>query len=114
MRYFHIIHKCTYGKDQRDTFTNGAETCPRAWNKHGRAHFLRQRCLAFLLKAEGLSSAKIAERVDFCQQSVVVLDNAKIHRAKKVMCCRELWEKRGFFIFFLPPYSPLLNLAETL
>ena len=38
--------------------------------KHGRAHFLRQRCLAVLLKAQGLSSQKIAKKVDFCQQSI--------------------------------------------
>lgn len=38
--------------------------------KHGRAHFLRQRCLAVLLKAQGLSSPKIAEKVDLCQQSI--------------------------------------------
>ena len=38
--------------------------------KHGRAHFLRCRCLAVLLKAQGLSSPKIAEKVDFCQQSI--------------------------------------------
>jgi transposase len=38
--------------------------------KHGRAHFLRQRCLAVLLKAQGLSSPKIAEQVDLCQQSI--------------------------------------------
>jgi transposase len=38
--------------------------------KLGRAHFLRQRCLAVLLKAQGLSSPKIAEKVDLCQQSI--------------------------------------------
>ena len=27
---------------------------------------------------------------------------------------RPIWEKRGLFIFFLPPYSPHLNIAETL
>jgi len=27
---------------------------------------------------------------------------------------RPLWEKRGLFLFFLPPYSPQLNIAETL
>jgi transposase len=37
--------------------------------KHGRAHFLRQRCLAVLLNAQGLSSPKISEKVDVCQQS---------------------------------------------
>ncbi|MDR2926855.1 MAG: transposase, partial [Cytophagaceae bacterium] len=48
------------------------------------------------------------------RKTVVVLDNASIHRAGKVMSHRKLWEKRGLFIFFLPPYSPHLNLAETL
>jgi transposase len=38
--------------------------------KHGRAHFLRRRCLAVLLKAQGLSSPKIAGKVDMCQQSI--------------------------------------------
>ena len=39
-------------------------------HKHGRAHFLRQRSLAVLLKAQGLSSPEIAEKVDLCQQSI--------------------------------------------
>ena len=25
-----------------------------------------------------------------------------------------IWEKRGLFLFFLPPYSPHLNIAESL
>ncbi|WP_156148673.1 transposase [Bacteroides intestinalis] len=24
------------------------------------------------------------------------------------------WQKRGFFLFYLPPYSPHLNIAETI
>lgn len=38
--------------------------------KYGRAHFLRQRCLAVLLKSQGLSSPQIALQVDMCQQSI--------------------------------------------
>lgn len=38
--------------------------------KYGRAHFLRQRCLAVLLKSQGLSSPQIALKVDLCQQSI--------------------------------------------
>jgi transposase len=68
---------------------------------------------------ESINSDKIIEYLDglsfrIKRKTFVVLDNAKIHRAKKVMCYREIWEKRGLFIFFLPPYSPHLNLAETL
>lgn len=68
---------------------------------------------------ESINSEKIIEFLDglslrISRKTVVVLDNARIHRARKVMSHRRLWEKRGLFIFFLPPYSPHLNLAETL
>lgn len=46
--------------------------------------------------------------------TVVVLDNAPTHWAQKVQQQRPFWEQRGLFLFFLPPYSPHLNLAETL
>ena len=46
--------------------------------------------------------------------TVVVLDNATIHTSAKVQACRDAWEKRGLFIFYLPAYSPHLNLIETL
>jgi transposase len=45
---------------------------------------------------------------------VVVLDNAPIHVSRAVMNRRELWEKRGLTLYFLPPYSPELNLIEIL
>jgi transposase len=46
--------------------------------------------------------------------TVVVLDNAPVHVAKRVQERREFWRKRGLFVFYLPPYSPHLNLAEIL
>ena len=46
--------------------------------------------------------------------TVVVLDNAPTHRARPMRERRPIWEQRGLFLFFLPPYSPHLNLAETL
>ena len=36
------------------------------------------------------------------------------HRNKKIKELRPIWEQRGLFLFFLPPYSPQLNIAETL
>lgn len=45
--------------------------------------------------------------------TVVVLDNAKIHTGKQIQERIECWQKRGLFIFYLPTYSPHLNLAET-
>jgi len=56
------------------------------------------------------------ERLSFSIETttVVVLDNAPIHRAKPVQERRPFWEQRGLFLFYLPIYSPHLNLAETL
>ena len=48
------------------------------------------------------------------KDTFVVLDNATVHRNKKMREIRAIWERRGLFLFFLPPYSPHLNIAETL
>jgi transposase len=46
--------------------------------------------------------------------TVVVLDNAKVHTAAKVKERLNYWQKRGLYLFYLPPYSPHLNIAERL
>ena len=44
--------------------------------------------------------------------TVVVLDNAGIHRSKVVRAARpELWARR-VYLYYLPPYSPELNAIE--
>ena len=43
--------------------------------------------------------------------TVVVLDNAPVHQ-KEVRKRREAWEAKGMYVFFLPAYSPHLNIAE--
>ncbi len=49
------------------------------------------------------------------KKTVVVLDNAPIHRAKLFSSCRESWQKEhDLWLVFLPPYSPELNLIEIL
>jgi len=56
------------------------------------------------------------ERLSFSikRMTVVVLDNARVHTSQQVAERRPFWQQRGLFIFYLPPYSPHLNLAETL
>lgn len=56
------------------------------------------------------------ERLSFQIQkpTVVVLDNASVHRAKAIKERTAFWQARGLYLFFLPPYSPHLNIAETL
>ena len=46
--------------------------------------------------------------------TVLVLDNARVHTSQLVQERRRFWQDRGLFIFYLPPYSPHLNIAETL
>jgi len=46
--------------------------------------------------------------------TVVVLDNARIHHSKQIQERIGAWQRRGLFIFYLPTYSPHLNIAETL
>lgn len=46
--------------------------------------------------------------------TVVVLDNATAHTAKIIKERLVAWQNRGLYIFYLPTYSPHLNIAETL
>jgi transposase len=48
------------------------------------------------------------------KETVVVLDCARIHTSQLIQQGLPYWQQRGLFILFLPPYSPHLNLAETL
>ncbi len=55
---------------------------------------------------------------DFCQtitkKTVVVIDNASIHRSEDFEDRIPSWKKKGLIIKYLPPYSPALNLIEIL
>jgi transposase len=48
------------------------------------------------------------------KQTVIVLDNAPAHTAKRIQDQRKVWEERGLTLFYLPKYSPHLNLIEIL
>ena len=65
------------------------------------------------------SDLTIAFIDDFCynqmeEPSVIVLDNATIHHSNEFKEKIEEWAEQGLYIFYLPPYSPHLNLIETL
>jgi len=64
------------------------------------------------------SNLTIAFIDDFCskieQPSVIVLDNATIHHSDNFKEKVIEWENQGLYIFYLPRYSPHLNLIETL
>jgi transposase len=66
-----------------------------------------------------IDAAFIIEQLDrfsfsINKHTVVVLDNARVHQTKMMHPLQSVWAKRGLFIFFLPPYSPKLNIIERL
>jgi transposase len=75
--------------------------------------------LLFKTTPEKITSSFIIEQLEqlsFAIQktTVLVLDNARVHTSKKLQERRTFWQQRGLHIFYLPPYSPHLNIAETL
>jgi transposase len=48
------------------------------------------------------------------KKTIVILDNSPIHKSKKFMDKIEQWKEKDVLIYFLPPYSPELNLIEIL
>ena len=66
--------------------------------------FNSDKCICFMNKF----AAQIVKR------TVVILDNSPIHKSKKFMAKMKEWEEMDLLIYFLPPYSPELNLIEIL
>lgn len=79
---------------------------------------LDNRLQAYSCKGSMDSKAVITFLEDFVgqlkQPTVIVLDNAPIHRSKQFLAKVEEWERLGHYLFFLPKYSPHLNLIEIL
>lgn len=46
--------------------------------------------------------------------TVLVMDNAPWHKSEKVYKKHREWEQKDLYVFYLPKYSPHLNLIETL
>ena len=64
------------------------------------------------------SAVVIACFDNFCKNltrpTTVVIDNAPIHRSAAFEAMIPEWEANNLFLWFLPPYSPELNLIEIL
>lgn len=54
----------------------------------------------------------------FCEtlkkKTVLVIDNSPIHKSNAMLDKLEVWKEKGLIIFFLPTYSPELNIIEIL
>ena len=75
--------------------------------------------LMFSTTTQNINSTFVFEYLDRLsfmleKPTVIVLDNASVHTAKIIQQQRNVWEERGLILFYLPPYSPQLNLIEIL
>lgn len=66
-----------------------------------------------------LNSEKLIKFLDkfsesLTQRTVVVMDQASIHTSNAVLGKLEEWKTKNLELFWLPPYSPELNLIEIL
>jgi transposase len=73
----------------------------------------------FRTRRESLTSEFIFEEFEQLSMrleklTVLVLDNAPVHTAKLIKARRLVWEQRGLYLFYLPRYSPHLNIVEIL
>ncbi len=71
----------------------------------------------FATTQQSITSAYILEHLDrfsfmVRRPTVVVLDQAPVHTAKKIKERLAIWQNRGLYVFYLPTYSPHLNIAE--
>ena len=79
----------------------------------------RSNHLIFETSEANINSQFILEQLDafsltIKKPTVVVLDNARVHTARKIKERFSIWQERGLYIFYLPPYSPHLNIIERL
>ncbi len=79
----------------------------------------RKKELFFEVNETTFNSEKLISFMDnfmgqIVKKTVVILDNSPIHKSKKFMAKIKEWEENDLLVFFLPPYSPELNLIEIL
>jgi transposase len=107
---------------------------PYAWQEEGypiaieSSRSKRLNVLGFMNRRNELQAHSIEGNVNsdivmdcidqFCQTvtkwTVIVMDNAGIHKSQGFEVQQEKWKKQNVELFFLPPYSPELNLIEIL
>lgn len=71
-------------------------------------------CREGSVKADFVIESINAWRGELTKPTVLVLDNARIHRSSVLLAQLAGWQQQGLFIFFLPTYSPHLNRIERL
>lgn len=109
---------------------------PYLWQRKGKtvglpaqSHRQRLSVLGLLRKSDGklwhfptrerLTAQHVIKSVESLlpaleKPTILVLDNAGVHRAQAVQDKRRAWKRAGLRLLFLPPYCPHLNAIEVL
>lgn len=108
---------------------------PYAWQAPGQqvevptgSHHRRLNVLGFLKRSgrfvpyvseDSVSTETVIACIDafaarLCKPTVLVIDRARIHTAKAFEAALGRWQERGLWLYYLPSYSPELNLIERL
>jgi transposase len=106
----------------QDIGRNGTLSIPASRSKRinilGFMNFTGDKLVAFKQEGSVNSDVVIDIMDEFCESlehpAVVILDNASIHKSKAVEAKMEEWGRSGMTLYFLPTYSPELNLIEIL
>jgi len=84
------------------------------WQAKGPGQPLSSYALAGALTADVFAAVLDAYAQTLTGPTVLVLDNASVHRAACVQACHAYWAARGLRLQFLPAYCPELNKIELL
>ena len=82
--------------------------------------FLNMECNLTPVIIEGIVDSEVVIHCfdNFCETitkpTYVVIDNARIHTSAKFKAKRLEWEEKSLYLYYLPAYSPELNLIENL
>ena len=108
-----------YGWQSKDAPLTIPTTRGQRWNVFGIMSSDNQ-LFSYKTKGSIKSDFVIKAIDDFAQSkdrdpnSVIIVDNAKIHHSEVFKLKIDVWKEQGVDIFYLPTYSPHLNRIETL
>lgn len=90
----------------------------KGWTVLGALNVETQKFHGHIYQGAANSATIIQFFEDLCtqitQKTIVILDNASIHKAQCVKDKQNEWKQKGLFLQFIPAYCPELNLIEIL
>lgn len=115
---FSLTPSVPYGWQAIGKYTELPSSSSFRINVTGLLNPMKQKLFSWTFQAKVDSDVVIAVFDEFIKnldkKTWVILDNASFHCSKKVMNKIKEWEKKGLFLYHLPPYSPHLNCIERL